>query len=78
MVNKSYCLSFHAAVMLGVAASLPALNFLKGVTLSLDTFALVAIDSCTINHFILLVVIMRSANIIVARTSRYCFYFVTI
>ena len=49
------------------------------VTLSLAAFTKVVIESCTINHFKLHVVVevVIVSTIIVAANSHYCFYFVT-
>ena len=78
MVKKSYCVSISAVVKHRFVAGVLVLNFLKVVTSSLATYASVVIESITIDHFKLLVVVMRTFNTIGAKTSHYCFYFVTI
>ena len=78
MVKKNYCVPYSAAVVRRFATGELMLDFRKVVTLSAAIYGQVIIESCTIDHQKLLVVVMRIFNIIRAKTCHYSFYFVTL
>ena len=76
MVKLSYCVSFSTAVMLEFVAGKLVLNFRQVETVSRATQAQADIESCSIDSVERIVLVENASDIICAKITHYCFYFV--